>query len=163
MTKVMHNNNAKRSLRKVDTPHTLLRHVGDDIDDLFNHFFSTFLNRRFLNKQGSVVVPKMDMEDKGNEYKMLVDMPGFKDETIDVSIDNDTLTIKGEQKHEEKKESKNYLFAERSYGSFQRSIRLPGNVDSEKIKADLKDGVLRITVPKRPGATERKKISIKSS
>jgi HSP20 family protein len=80
---------------------------------------------------------------------------------IDVSVEDGILIIRGEKKYEREEKEKGQYRMERSYGSFERAIELPAEVDESKAKAEFKKGVLRLTLPKRPGApSHRKKIPV---
>jgi len=89
-----------------------------------------------------------------NEHELVVkaDLPDVKPEDLDIRVENNILTIRGERKFEKKVDEKNYLRVERSYGSFSRSFSLANTVNSEAIKADYKDGVLTLTIPRREEA-----------
>jgi len=92
--------------------------------------------------------PAMDVhEDKDNVY-VRVEVPGMKKEDIDVSLHDGTLTISGERKNETKHEGAEVYRAERFFGRFQRTITLPSPVDSDKVKAQYRDGVLSVTLAK---------------
>jgi HSP20 family protein len=111
--------------------------------------------------------PRLDMYEDDDVYFIKVDVPGIDPENIDLNITNDVLTIKGERKHhtkedESKKKGQRYKKEERMYGTFHRTIPLPMPVDSGNIDANLKDGVLYITLPKRE-ETKPKKISVSVS
>jgi HSP20 family protein len=96
------------------------------------------------------------------EIKVSAELPGMDDKDIDVSLTRDALTIKGEKKEEKEDKGKDYYKMERSYGSFTRSIPLPVEVDTDKVQATFKKGVLEITLPKTAKAIqETKKIPIK--
>lgn len=85
-------------------------------------------------------------------------IPGLKPEEVDISITDDTLTIKGEHKEEQEIKEENYLYKERRYGTFARSVLIPVKVKSEKTEAVFENGVLKLTMPK---AEEAKPIQIK--
>lgn len=106
--------------------------------------------------------PAFDARETDKSYVFTADLPGVREEDLNISVSGDHLTVSGKREAEEEKREENYYLYERSYGSFSRSFALPQAIDSDKIEADLKDGVLRIEVPKSPGATP-KKISVKSS
>ena len=92
--------------------------------------------------------PSLDVsEDKGNLY-VQADIPGLKKEDLTLNIEGSVLTIRGERKSEEETKDKNYHRVERSYGVFERSFDLGYDVDQSQIKAQYKDGVLDITLPK---------------
>lgn len=96
--------------------------------------------------------PAVDIMEDDNAITIKVDLPEVEKKDIDVSVDNGTLTIKGERKLEQEEKKKNYHRIERSYGSYFRSFDLPDYVDANKIEAKSKDGVLRVTLPKNPNA-----------
>jgi len=123
-----------------------------DINRLFDEMTSSRWSR-FPERDG---VPDLDVEEKENEFAVTVDIPGVDKRDVKVSIENNLLTIKGERKVERTEEEEGtYHCSERSYGSFSRSFTLPRTVDSKKISAVHKDGVLAITLPKAEEAKER--------
>ena len=104
--------------------------------------------------------PMVDTYEKDDAIVVNAELPGVNKEDISVDVKNNILTISGERKHEEDVNEDNYFRKERFYGKFQRSFTLPDNVDSEKVDAAYKDGVLEVTIPKtEQGST--KKIEIK--
>ena len=108
--------------------------------------------------------PKMDINETKKEITVSAELPGLKPEDVEISLHDNVLTIQGEKQAEKEEEDVHSYYVERSYGSFARSVRLPSQVDAEKIEASLKDGLLKITLPKSQGAQEKtKKIPIKSS
>ncbi|MGZ4959034.1 MAG: Hsp20/alpha crystallin family protein [Methylomonas sp.] len=122
------------------------------LDD-FDHFFDEFLSRRWprlldwnfptgLEKS----LPKIDILDHDNEIEVQAALPGIKKEDLDVSISNQTITIRTSKK-EEKQEGK-YLRHEITRGESQRTISLADNLDSDNAKASFQDGILKITIPK---------------
>lgn len=96
--------------------------------------------------------PAVDIFENEHELVVKADLPDVKPEELDIRVENNILTIRGERKFEKKVDEKNYLRLERSYGSFARSFSLANTVNSEAIKADYKDGVLTLTIPKREEA-----------
>ncbi|MBS1840220.1 MAG: Hsp20/alpha crystallin family protein [Acidobacteria bacterium] len=96
--------------------------------------------------------PAVDIFESEHELVVKADLPDVKPEELDIRVENNILTIRGERKFEKKVDEKNYLRVERSYGSFARSFSLANTVNSEAIKADYKDGVLTLTIPKREEA-----------
>jgi HSP20 family protein len=96
--------------------------------------------------------PAVDISESAHELVVKADLPEVKPEELDIRVENNILTIRGERKFEKKVDEKNYLRVERSYGSFSRSFSLASTVNSEAIKADYKDGVLTLTIPKREEA-----------
>jgi HSP20 family protein len=107
-----------------------------------------------------VFSPAIDLYETENEYVVEAELPGLKQEEINVHVEDDVLTISGERKRERQIRKENLYRAERFYGKFERSISLPKDADKENIKASYKDGVLKITIPKKE-ETKPKKIDIK--
>ena len=107
--------------------------------------------------QGDVstfVHASMNVSETDKEIRITAELPGVGAHDIDVSLDDDVLTIRGEKKFERKDDKENFHFVERSYGTFQRSLRLPYAVGSEQVQASFENGVLTVTVPKT-GRQER--------
>jgi len=96
--------------------------------------------------------PAVDMYDKEKEIVVKAEVPGMDKKDINISVSDNTLTIKGEMKKEEETKEEDYYYAERSYGSFSRRLELPAKVQESKIKANFKDGILEIHLPKAPEA-----------
>src|SRR3972149_11690810 len=92
-------------------------------------------------------VPSVDMFREGDDVVVKVKLPGLKKEEIEANLTEDTLTISGEKKKEKKVEKKDYYRMERSHGSFSRSVSLTPNVQTEKARAQFRDGVLEIRIP----------------
>lgn len=103
------------------------------------------------------ITPTVDIYEEAGDVVIKADLPGMKKENIDVNISGDTVTISGEKKKEEKVEKKNYYSIERSYGSFKRTFRMPAEVQADKAKANFKDGVLELRVPKTEEAKKKEK------
>lgn len=106
--------------------------------------------------------PAFDARETDKSYIFTADLPGVRDEDINISVSGDHLTVSGKREAGQEKKEENYYLYERSYGSFSRSFALPQSIDSDKIVAEMKNGVLHIEVPKAPGATP-KKITVKSA
>jgi HSP20 family protein len=104
-------------------------------------------------------LPAIDVTETKNEIVVNAEIPGMDPKEIDISLSKGTLTIKGEKKQELDEKEENYHLIERRYGSFARSITLSEGVESDKISASYKDGVLKITLPKSEEA-KRKQIKI---
>jgi HSP20 family protein len=100
--------------------------------------------------------PALDMMDRKDEVLIRADLPGLEQKDLDVSVENNTLTIRGERKGEEEVNESDYYCCERWSGSFVRTISLPPNVDAGKIRATFKNGVLEVHLPKTKEALGRK-------
>jgi HSP20 family protein len=145
--------------REAYNPFALLR---QEVNSLFDNFFRGFEIEPFMGRLGAFS-PSVDVKESDNEIKVSAELPGMHDKDIDVSLTKDSLTIKGEKKEEKEDKGKDYYRMERSYGSFSRTIPLPAEIDTDKVKAEFKKGVLTVTLPKTPRAIkETKKISVKA-
>lgn len=109
---------------------------------------------------GNLINTSMDVSETENEIRITVELPGVTEQDIDVSLADDVLTIRGEKKFERKDDKEDYHFVERSYGTFQRSLRLPGPVDPEAVKADFENGVLTVALPKSAGQDRARRIEV---
>ena len=103
--------------------------------------------------------PAVDIFEKDGNIVLKAELPGVDPKDVDVRVENNILTLRGERKLDEEVKKDSYHRVERSYGTFTRSFTLPNIVDTEKIKAEFKDGVLRMTLPKKEEA-KPKQISI---
>jgi HSP20 family protein len=120
------------------------------MNSLFDDFFSGFdmAPRSFRGVGFAAFVPSVDVKESDKEFTIRAELPGVEEKDIEVTVTNDTITIKGEKKEEKEDKSKNYYYMERSYGSFNRVIPLTSETDANKAEASFKNGVLNITVPK---------------
>ena len=110
------------------------------------------------------LTPSVDMIEKDDMLELAADLPGVDEKNIEVKLSGDTLTIKGEREEHKEEKKKDYYISERQFGAFERSFRLPDNVETDKIKAQFKNGVLTIALPKKPGTQKtEKRISISAS
>jgi HSP20 family protein len=103
------------------------------------------------NKETMIVadwVPSVDVSETEGEYQIKAEIPDVKKEDVKVTVEDGVLTIQGERKYEKEEKGKKYHRVERSYGSFIRSFTLPDLVDEAKVKAEFKDGVLNLQLPK---------------
>ncbi|WP_022670340.1 Hsp20/alpha crystallin family protein [Hippea alviniae] len=131
------------------------------LQERLNKVFDDLLPNALKSRETSEWIPAVDIYETKDAINIEVEAPGMKQEDIKINLENNTLTIYGERKFEKKEEGKNYYRMERSYGSFSRSFLLPDNVNVEGIKAKYKDGVLTITLPKKP-ESKPKEIPIES-
>lgn len=97
----------------------------------------------------SKLFPLLNVREQADAYVVTAEIPGMKSEDLEIKIDGDTLTLRGERKPHKLGSNESYHRRERATGVFQRSLTLPGNVDSENVKASYKSGVLRVTLNKR--------------
>jgi HSP20 family protein len=128
------------------------------MNDLWNRFFGEV--HPFWGAEGEWL-PSIDVSETDGEISVRAELPGLEAKDIDLDISGDVLSIKGEKKGKEETKKENYYTRESYCGSFQRSIRLPAEVQSNKVEANFKNGVLDIRLPKSE-KTHSKKIEIKS-
>src|SRR6266700_2219266 len=125
---------------------------GNSPESQLNRLFSDFFGRASQDQNLTTWAPAVDIYEGEHELVVQADLPEVKPEDLDVRVENNILTIRGERKFEKKVDEKNYLRVERAYGSFSRSFSLANTVNTDAIKADYKDGVLTLSVPKREEA-----------
>jgi HSP20 family protein len=94
--------------------------------------------------------PAAEASQNGDGYRIAVELPGVAEDDIHVTVEDGVLQIKGEKKSEREEKGDTWYFSERQFGSFSRSFRLPSDADAGGVKAEMKDGVLTVTVPKKP-------------
>jgi HSP20 family protein len=132
------------------------------MEDMMEDFFKRPFGRSFWSgmpriSEGVEPSPSVDIFEKGDDVIVKSDMPGMTKEDIEVNLTDDSITLSGERKKEEKVEEKNFYRLERSYGSFRRTFALPSEVRSDKAKASFKDGVLEVRIPKSESAKQKEK------
>jgi HSP20 family protein len=128
-----------------------------DMDRLWDSFFERGVRR--TDEEGEWL-PSLDVAETKNDVVVKAEVPGMDAKDIDISLTDGLLTIKGEKKQEREEKEKDYHLVEKSYGAFTRSIRLPKEVQRDKINASYKNGVLTVTLPKSEEA-KKKEIKIK--
>lgn len=129
-----------------------------DLEDRINRFFFGMPGEPIT--AGSSWMPVVDLNETDDAYILEAELPGLTKDDISLSVQNDVVTLKGkrERKSEEKKDG--FSRIERSYGSFERSFRVPGGVDTAKVDAKFDNGVLRVTLPK-PEESKPRQIEVK--
>jgi HSP20 family protein len=120
-----------------------------ELQEQVTRLFQSAFPRRSDNSALTTWAPAVDIYETENELVVKTDLPEVNQKDLDVRVESNMLTIRGERKFENKVEQEAYLRVERTYGAFSRSFSLPNTVNSEAIKADYKNGVLTITLPKR--------------
>jgi HSP20 family protein len=131
-----------------------LRSLQDEV----NRLFSTNLSRAFGDEgiARGAWNPTVDIYENKDQIVIEAELPGMNREDFDLSFENNVITLRGERRFEKKDESDNYHRVERSYGSFTRSFTLPPTVSGEGISAEYRNGVLRVTLPKREEVKARR-------
>lgn len=142
--------------------------LRSQVDRLFHDFQTGFLQapsyRSLLDMEpfwrrdfGLNVSPAIDIVEKDKAFEVTAELPGLDAKNIDIQLSDDLLTIKGEKQEEKEEKTKDRYVSERRYGSFRRSLQVPGSVDAGKIEAAFKNGILTITLPKSPEAEKKQK------
>src|ERR1700756_1839502 len=133
----------------------------NSLQEQLNRLFNEAFDRSADESSITTWAPAVDIFESEHELVVKADLPDVKPEELDIRVENNILTIRGERKFEKKVDEKNYLRVERSYGSFARSFSLANTVNTEAIKADYKDGVLTLSIPKREEAKPKQiKVSV---
>ena len=136
-----------------------------EMNGLFDNFFRGFdLAPRGLAASGmGMFSPSVDVKENEKEFVIKAELPGVEEKDIDVTVTNDSITIKGEKKEEKEDRDKNYYYMERSYGSFSRVIPLEAEIEADKAEASFKNGILNIKIQKNQTAKAKgTKVPIKT-
>ena len=131
--------------------------LGPFNNDFFgDRFFNQFMPRSFRDWfPGGSLGPSVDLRETDREFILQADLPGIRQEDLDITVDENVIILKGETKRDEVREEKGYHLTERRYGSFYRTIPLPTEVKSDQAVAKYKNGVLELRVPKAETASRR--------
>jgi len=138
----------------------------DEIDRLFDELLPRSMFRLGLGSVGRGLMgaqspmPKIDLIERDNEMLLRAEVPGIRKEDLEISVDESSVTLRGSVSHELKEEEGEYFRREIAHGEFVRTVALPSSVDTDKVQASLKDGVLELVMPKLEAA-KRRKIQIK--
>ncbi|MBU0479800.1 MAG: Hsp20/alpha crystallin family protein [Proteobacteria bacterium] len=119
-----------------------------EVEHLARHFWHDLPFRDITTAGEFDFAPRLDITETDKTLEVKAELPGLERKDVDITLDNDFLVIKGEKKHEEEEKGRHFHRVERHFGSFQRSVRLPVEVDTKKVKATFKDGVLTVTMTK---------------
>jgi HSP20 family protein len=125
------------------------------LQDQFNRLFNESFRNHTEESALTTWAPAVDIYETPNELVVKADLPDVNEKDIDVRVENNLLTIRGERKFEKSVSEENFLRVERTYGSFSRSFSLPNTVNAETIGAEYKNGVLTVTLPKREESKPR--------
>src|SRR6516164_5529466 len=133
------------------------------LQDQINRLFSEAFDRSSGEANLTTWAPAVDIYEDEHQLVVKADLPDIDPKDLDIRVENNLLTIRGERKFEKKVNEDNYLRVERAYGSFSRSFSLANTMNSEAIKADYQDGVLTLSVPKREEAKPKQiKVNVAS-
>lgn len=141
--------------------------IGDlepfrSLHDRFERLFDEFGKLPAAGGAKALMAPRVDVKETDTGFELTAELPGVDKKDIDVRVSDNVVTIKGEKKSSREEKEKDYHLIERSFGSFQRSLSLPCDVDSKRVEASLTDGVLKLVLPKAEHVEEKvKKVEIK--
>jgi HSP20 family protein len=140
-----------------------LRNLSN-LQEQVNQLFDSATPAQGDNSALTSWAPAVDIHETENEVVLKADIPGVNEKDIDVRVENNTLTVRGERNFSKEVKEDNYLRIERTYGSFSRSFGLPNTVNTEAIKAEYKNGVLTVEMPKRAESKPKQvKINVAAS
>jgi HSP20 family protein len=140
-----------------------MRSEMERVFERFEHGFPRWPSL-FRPSNGAIVVPELDVKDSSDSILIEAELPGVDEKEVSVTFANGMLTIKGEKKQSSEETKGNFYLSERSYGAFERVLRLPETVDDTKIEANFDKGVLKIKAAKKPEAIKaQRKIEIKKT
>ena len=149
----------RASLAPASLPHAF-RGLQEEFDRLFEDFWGTAPVATGAEPP-LVLSPRVDFAETADAYRISAEMPGLEEDELELAVADGVLALKGERKTEAERKDERYHVRERSYGSFQRSFRLPPTADTGKISARFENGVLTVVVPKLPEAkAETRRIAI---
>jgi HSP20 family protein len=140
-----------------------LRNLSN-LQDQVNQLFESATPAQGDHSSLTTWAPAVDIHETENELVLKADLPGINEKDIDIRVENNMLTVRGERSFSHEVKEDNYLRIERSYGSFSRSFGLPNTVNTEAIKAEYKNGVLTVEMPKRAESKPKQvKINVTNS
>lgn len=136
---------------------TPLGWLRTEIDRLFDDFGRPTRAMFDFGRTTLAPVPAVELTEEDKAYRLTAELPGMKEDEVDISVDEGSLLLSGEKREESERKEGGALISERRYGAFERRIPLPSDVDPDKIKAEFKKGVLTITLAKDTQAAERRR------
>ena len=135
-----------------------------EIDRVFEDVFSGDGSSTAGGRSGSMMnAPRIDLQDSEGELRLHADLPGVQPADLDIRIEGDVLTIRGERKSQGERNEQNFHVMERSHGRFQRSIQLPFAPDAEQVQATVREGVLEVRIPKRAPQERSRRIEVRGA
>jgi HSP20 family protein len=149
----------------VSRPRDIFGAMREEMDKMFERFEHGLPRWPTLLRQGNgIVVPELDVRENSTSITVEAELPGVDEKDVSVTLANGVLTIKGEKKQGKEEKGENFYRSERSYGAFQRSLRLPDTIDEAKVDAKFDKGVLTVTAAKKPEAVKaERRIEIKKA
>ncbi len=138
--------------------------MRNELDRMFDRLERGWPSSLMRGLGTGTMVPDLDVHDDGKQLTIEADLPGLDDKDVTVTFANGVLSIKGERKSEREEKKTGYVMSERSYGAFERSLRLPDEIDDSRVEAHFEKGVLKIVAPRKPDAIKsERRIEIKNT
>ncbi|HPQ80843.1 MAG TPA: Hsp20/alpha crystallin family protein [bacterium] len=137
---------------RVWSPFSDVWDLQDEMNRLFRSFGTGLTRREGEAGELSLWSPSVDIAEDKESVRITAELPGMKQADVKINVENGVLTLKGERKFSEETRKENYCRIERSYGAFSRSFSMPPTVETEKIQAVMKDGLLEVMIPKKEEA-----------
>ncbi|MBP1595154.1 MAG: hypothetical protein H6Q05_531 [Acidobacteria bacterium] len=138
-------------IRRTETP----SRIWPETTSLFDEFFNDFPFSSSVTRSGDRWLPAVDILEKDGNLVLRAEVPGMNEKDIDLKLEGDVLTLKGEKKLDLEEDRNRYHRMESFYGSFTRSFTLPDSVDRDHINAEYKNGILTVTIPQKPEVRPR--------
>jgi len=133
-----------------------------EIDRVFEDVFSSGSSSDAGGRSGSMMnAPRIDLQDSEGELRLHADLPGVQPADLDIRVEGDVLTIRGERKSQGERNEQNFHVMERSHGRFQRSIQLPFAPNPDEVQATVREGVLELRIPKRAPEERSRRIEVR--
>lgn len=137
---------------------SLQRRMNRLFDDMFRTGIPVATS---ADEEGGMIMPQMNVSETDSEIRITAELPGVSEKDVDITLDDDMLTIRGEKRMEKKEDKENYHFVERSFGQFRRTLRVPHSIDPEQVQASVENGVLTVILPKHQGQEKMRHIQVK--
>lgn len=138
------------------------KQITNPTTDFWPQLFEPF--RHMGTRLAEWIAPASEASSDDNAYRITMELPGVSEEDIELNIEGGVATVRGEKKTEREDSGDTWFFSERRYGAFSRSFRLPEDADADAVKAEIKDGVLTVTLPRKtPVKSEAKRVPIARS
>lgn len=142
------------------TPDSFIKSINDEISSILNRNFDSYFPEYVMSENEKLAMP-VEIHEKENEYGIKAELPGIKKEDLDIDIDKNHLTINAKREETTKEDTKGYRKSEFRYGEFSRTVYFPEEINIEKTKAKLDNGILTIEAPKKTvEKQDRKKLTI---
>ncbi len=154
----------KEVVRMEEPPQTGLARLREEMHDLFSHFFGDDDQTSTSDTWDAGIgrMPRMDLAESADDVAVKVELPGVDPKEVNIQVSGSMLTVSGKHNQEKEEKKRDYYYTGPSFGSFRRSVQLPSTVDSEKVQATFKNGVLTVKLAKHPDAKPQR-IAVRSS